>query len=160
LWVLAAAAAFLAPYGLTWLLPAGLALLSERQMYMIDIDAARAARREKKREPHEIKVGGERFTVPHMRTWQVRYIEAFRTGETREVFKALMGDEDWARFEAHGFDLDDLEDLADGIAAEAGLQSVGKPSASGSSSPSNGRPSKPTSGGSTELTSVTSGAES
>ena len=120
---------------------------------VVDLDAARAARREAKGEAVIIRFGGEDFALPPELPLDVtdaltELQNASPTGEASELtdeqgarvmtamvdfIKVLMGEEGWTRFNAHRPSFDDLEGLLGGVMDAYGMADVGE---SGASTPS------------------------
>jgi hypothetical protein len=79
-------------------------------MAVKDLDAKRAARSEAQSTPHEVRLGGETFTLPPK--IPLESIELMGEAKFREAFKILLGDDDTVRrFFAHRPDDGDLEEL-------------------------------------------------
>ncbi len=113
----------------------------------VDLDAARRARDEAKRNPHTIVFGGEEFVLPPMMPIEV----VIAAAENR--FGDMVRDLFAEQYEAFMALKPDMLDL-DAITKELyGFSSVGESKASADSSTSNGDGSRPTSSASTESTS-------
>lgn len=101
-------------------------------MAKIDLDAARAARREANAEAIVVTLDGDDFSMPPEMPFEV--IE--KLGPLREVpedkapeaaaalldlFKSLIGENDFKRFMTHRPSLDDLKELLTGVLKEYGV---------------------------------------
>lgn len=121
----------------------------------IDLDAARAAKAERKAEGHSVKVGGETFTLPPMLPFG--FLEAAFSATTAEevqhAIRILLGPDQFDRFLEQRIDDDDLDALMDGVFKAYTGHGQGKSSASASSSSNGSSRSRPTSNGSTASTS-------
>lgn len=98
--------------------------------------------------PFEFTFGGETYELPGQ--FDMRAAAALSAGKVYEGLESLLGAAQWARMQAAEQVLTDtmLAALLDRYAEHTGV-SLGESSASSSSSRSTGRPSKPTSNGST-----------
>lgn len=131
-------------------------------MGRLDLDAARAARAarvEGEQEEHIIVMGGQEFTVPPEMPAQFALL--IMEGRIGAGLEKLFGREQYAIFETVDYSIEDLMELADGVAQLYGFDTVGEALASRRSSSSNGNRSRPTSRRSTASTSaIKSGANS
>lgn len=93
----------------------------------IDLDAARAARREAQKAAPEFTLGGQTFHLPvEMPLVALDLIGGLQTAENAgsllgPVLEALLGPEDWQRFLAVRPTLDDMVALAEHLWPEYGL---------------------------------------
>lgn len=116
---------------------------------VLDLDAARAARAEVEEAPPVVRLEGQTFELP--RELPIDFAFRHREGDLRGALGMLFGDSA-DRFFALRPSVADIEELAAGVLKMYGL-SPGEAKASGSSSPSGGATSRPTSSGSTPSTS-------
>lgn len=90
---------------------------------IIDLDAARAARAEAKKEAPIIRFGGVDYTLPIELPWRI--VEAASTQDTLQIvsaIKSLLGDQ-WEKFEANGVSASDMTVLIEQIASIYGTDS-------------------------------------
>lgn len=90
----------------------------------VDLDARRAARREKLGEAPTVTLGGDTYTLPHRLPLEA--IELGAEGKVWSVIVALFGADQAEKLRPLGLDTDDLQDL---FTAVYGTD-MGKPSAS------------------------------
>lgn len=100
-------------------------------MAKIDLDAARAARREAATEPIIVTLEGDDFVMPAEMPFEVvEKLGPLRdagdnapeaAGALLDLFKALIGDDNFTRFMGHKPSLDDLKALLEGVLAEYGV---------------------------------------
>lgn len=107
----------------------------------IDLDAARAARAEELGGGHVVTFGGDDFDLPAEVPFE--FGVALLEGRYDDALAVLFGDQLEA-FLAHRPSMQDVIELAEGVAGAYGLGSVGEPSASSGSSATNGTGSRPT----------------
>lgn len=124
-------------------------------MATLDLDAARAARAEKK-ERHHVRLGGQEFELPAEMPSEFAF--ALADGQPRQALQALLGDR-YGEFAALNPSLDDVFELANGVAGLYGVESLGEQLASDVSSSNGGNGSRPTSNASTDSTSATAAGE-
>lgn len=126
-------------------------------MGRLDLDAARAARAEAEGEPHVVVLDGQEFTMPP--EMPAQFALHVMEGNIFKGLEALFGPDQYAVFSKIVYSIDDLLELADGVANLYGFENVGEALASRRSSRNSGKPSRPTSKRSTVSTSaVSSGA--
>lgn len=125
-------------------------------MATVDLDAARAARREAKNEAPKVTFGGREFVMPIEMPFGVvvclgRMAEAETAKDNGsisaiivEILKLLLGDE-YDAFMALGPSEKDITALVNGIVTEYGFADSGERRASPSSSKRTGKVSRPTS---------------
>lgn len=126
-------------------------------MGRLDLDAARAARAAKaeaEAEEHVVTLEGHDFILPP--EMPAAFALHVLEGNIFRGLAALLGDEQYAEFSAIRYSIDDLIELADGVAQLYGFNNVGEALASRRSSSNTGNPSRPTSKRSTAKTSATS----
>jgi hypothetical protein len=111
-------------------------------MSLVDLDAARAARREAKQEAPTVRFGGEDFLLPIELPFEV--IEALgplaeaqnaedgsaAADAVLSVVKGLLGDA-YESFRAHQPSTEDLGALIEGVLKEYGFADTGESSGSG-----------------------------
>lgn len=135
--------------------------------FTVDLDAARAARREAQKQQPQVVLGGHTYVLPYelpleasLRLAEMPRDETSAAKAIMEIVKVLLGDQMEA-FMANDLSGDDLEAFLKGILPLYGFGDVGESSASESSSPKASRPSRQSSNGPTGLTSaIASGAPS
>jgi len=110
---------------------------------VIDLDAARAARREQEGGTFTVRFGGETFTLPNINDWPLDAYDHLAGGQLPKAFEVTLGEDDWARFSAHRPTLADCEALLDAVGADAGLGDAKNSSGRSSSSTQTGATSKP-----------------
>lgn len=114
-------------------------------MATIDLDAARAARAaesENKGKPHELKLGGQSFSIPPEMPFKAA--EAIGRGNIDQFFELLLNGQH-EEFAEQDLSLDDLVELTDSLMDVYGMESLGESLASRTSALSTGKPSRPTS---------------
>jgi hypothetical protein len=121
---------------------------------MIDLDAAKAARREAAGEhPEPIRFGGDTFELPVELPFEVGHrllslLENIAAGSSA-VFEDVMGvlepllGEGYPAFMAHGPSMPDIMELLTGLPREYGFTDMGESPASERSSQNGSRPQKP-----------------
>lgn len=126
-------------------------------MGVLDLDAARAARAAKSEaeaEGHTVVLDGQEFALPP--EMPAAFALHVLEGNIFRGLEKLFGPEQYAAFDKIGYSIDDLIELADGVAHLYGFENVGEALASRRSSSNNGKRSRPTSKRSTDSTSATS----
>lgn len=126
-------------------------------MGRLDLDAARAARAAKAEaegDEHVVKLDGQEFTLPA--EMPAAFALHVLEGNIFKGLEALFGAEQYAAFASIAYSIDDLVELADGVAQLYGFENVGEALASRRSSRNSGKPSRPTSKRSTASTSAAS----
>lgn len=123
----------------------------------VDLDAARAARRDLEGGTLEVRFGGETFTVPGGNDWPLDAYDALAAGRMGKALELIFGD-DWERFAAHKPTLADCEAFMDACAAGAGLGDAKNSSGRSGSSTGTGATSKRRSKPATKSTSTDGGA--
>lgn len=113
-----------------------------------DLDAARAARAEAHGETRAFRFGGEEFTLPP--ECPMDFLERLNADQGGAAIRALLSEDDAARFMAHAPSLEDLTELVKGVAKAYGIGGVGNSSASNGSSPNGSGRSRRTSNASTD----------
>lgn len=102
-------------------------------------------------------LGGQEFTIPPEMPAQFALL--IMEGHIGAGLEKLFGSEQYAEFSKIGYSIEDLMELADGVAQLYGFETVGEALASRRSSSSNGNRSRPTSKRSTaSISAVKSGA--
>lgn len=117
-------------------------------METFDLDAARAARAEAKGDTPIFIFGGQKFVLPAELPVEFAYL----LDDTKEAMRFLLGD-DFDDFWVHRPSRQDLRDLIAWVSKTYGT-TPGESLASDGSSPTGGRPSRPTSPASTRSTSA------
>lgn len=113
----------------------------------LDLDSARAARLEKVGKPPVIKWGGKRYTLPV--ELPAEFAFAYQEDRLKDAVSTLFGGpEEAEEFFAGGPSIEDLMELADGVAGLYGI-AEGESEASGGRSRNGGGRSRPTSNGTT-----------
>lgn len=131
--------------------------------FVVDLDAARAIRREANKQPPKVVLGGQTFLLPIELPLEASLLLAdMSEADEGQAAKAIMsmveillGDQAEA-FLANKLSGDDLKAFLYGVLPAYGFGAagdLGESQASESSSPSTSRPSKPTSNGSIDSTS-------
>lgn len=116
----------------------------------LNLDAARAARREAAGEPVSFVLGGETFDLPvEMPLEALDYVAQLPTADNAAVLlapllRAMIGEDEWPRFMAQKPTLDDMLALSDHLWTEYGVD-PSKPSQSGPPARGTGKRSKQTS---------------
>jgi hypothetical protein len=89
---------------------------------IIDLDAAREARAEAKKEIPVIKLEGKEFKLPVELPWSI--VEAATTQDSKEIIlaiKSLLG-EQWDEFQKLGVSVGDMQILIENIAKIYGVE--------------------------------------
>lgn len=120
-------------------------------MPRIDLDAARAARREAKREPIVVVLGGEEFELPNELSLDLAAL--ITAGDLMGAVVALVGEDHADRFNACRPSMEDVVELFTELGPAYGL-TVGESVASDGSSKNGSSRSRPTSSASTGSTSA------
>jgi hypothetical protein len=117
----------------------------------INLDAARAARAEARKEGHSIRFGGKKWPLPDELPLDLGI--RMMNGDVWGSLVGLLGDQ-WDEFYKLSPTMDDAKDLVTLLAPEYGFAEPGESPASVASSTSNGTQPRPTSNGSTRSTSA------
>ncbi len=88
---------------------------------MIDLNAARKARADKAGEPHEVKLGDDKFTIPRTADWPAEAMEVLAQGQVWSAARLIVGD-DFDRFAAQGITLGDVTVLFEGVTEAEGIK--------------------------------------
>lgn len=99
-------------------------------MSVIDLDAARAQRKEAQGEGFDVQFGGESFTFPNVKEWPIEITETLATGDMVAALRHLLSSTDVERFLAHKPSIGDLNDLFDGLGKASGVGGLGNSLAS------------------------------
>ena len=114
--------------------------------FVVDMDSARAARREAQKQQPQVVFGGRTYVLPFELPLEASLRLAEREGDERSSAKAIMavievllGDQVEAFMSTPEFSGDDLEAFLEGVLPLYGVGDTGESKASGSSSSSTSR---------------------